>query len=134
MFDVKVNSLKNRMFLTVSEKLNPEEMQLFINTALREASKLKAGFGIVCDISHCDILAENVRQELERFMKELKELNKGTEVRVVNPVTPMVSLQWQRSSWKAGYTAENVTSMRDAERKLDEAEQKAPARMAVMPA
>ena len=134
MFDVQVNLLKNRMFLTVSEKVDLTEMQAFINSAQREVNRLHPGFGIVSDISRCDLMAEEVRQELERFMKTLKENKKGTEVRVVNPVSAMVSLQWQRSSWKAGYTAENVTSVRDAERKLDEVEQKGSINMSAVPA
>jgi hypothetical protein len=112
------------MYLMLKGRMDVLELRNFIGTALEEGRKLKPGFGVSTDISEFVVLGEEMRQVLEVFLRELKELGAGRVVRVVNPLAPILSLQWQRTSWKVGYTAENVVTLWQADQKLDELENK----------
>jgi hypothetical protein len=122
MFEAHTNNVKNRLYLKVGGKMDSDEFISFLKKATEEAKKLRQGFGIISDITEFTVISEDKRQLLECFMISLIDLKVGHVVRIVNPRAAMVSLQWQRTSWKAGYTASSVTTIEDAEIKLDELE------------
>ena len=133
MYEAHINLFLNRLYLVVAGRMEKNELKFFTEAALVESQKLRPGFGVITDISEFPILFDEKLQILENFMKSLKHSGVGTVVRVVNPRAAMVTIQWQRLSQKAGYSAFCVTSLQDADLKLDEIDQTS-MKMAVVPA
>ena len=120
MFYVKISPLKNRLYMILKNGMDQAEFKEFMEATLREAQNLKPGFSVSTDISEFAFMNDDMVPLLNELLQGLKRLKAGNVVRIINPQAPNVSLQWQRASWKLGYTAEIVTSGLQAEEKLDE--------------
>jgi len=132
MYRILSQTTKNRLYLTLQGKMDIAEAKKFVNQATQEIKKLNPGYGVITDISGFELVAEDIRQNIEELLCTIKATKVGHVFRVTNPGYPMVSMQWQRTSWKMGYVAENVNSLGEAERKLDEMEYKTANKMAAL--
>ncbi|HPH94701.1 MAG TPA: hypothetical protein PKW33_09305 [Anaerolineaceae bacterium] len=120
MHEVKVNTNKNRLYLTIKGRYTVPEITEVATLITGEAKKLKANFGIVSDISEFVPASEEVRLIMQDTMKKLKDMGLGHVVRVIKSDAVVAANQWQRTSRAAGYTADQAETVAEADKKLDE--------------
>ena len=117
MFDVRIDLTRNRLYITLAGHLDGPERQAAMKAILAEAAKLVPGFGILSDISGLHASNQEGFMDLLRVTAALKLRGAGPVVRVVK--IPLSRIQVKRISEAAGYQAELVESLEEAERLLD---------------
>lgn len=120
MYNVRIDKEKNRLYLTANE-IYRREAKEFAELIERECKKLKPGFTCITD------LRRQKRQigKIDRIICDVKTLlaNAGMKkvVRIVNPGSPDIELQFEAISvLNVGYSAYTTTSMEIAEEILDQ--------------
>ncbi len=84
---------------------------------MRAYSSLKPGFTVITDISNLIPLPEEVRAAFQEMMKETLAKGMSKVVRVPGDAV-VTSNQFQRTSRSAGYTAQDVYTVAEAEKLL----------------
>jgi hypothetical protein len=118
MFAVRSDPGRNRLYLTMAGHLGAEERQAVIKLLMAEAAHLEPGFDIVSDISALHPTDEAGFKDLLRAKAALKLRGSGRVVRVVK--IPLSRIQFTRVSEAAGFDADCVDSVEEADRLLDE--------------
>lgn len=117
MFSVTSNPERNRLYITLAGHLDGTERHTAIKAILTESAKLKPGFGVVTDISGLFPSDQEGFKDLLRAKSGLRMQGVGPIIRVVK--IPLSRLQVERISEAAGYEAESVSSVEEANRRLD---------------
>ena len=86
--------------------------------AIAEASRLRAGFDFISDVSQLASLSEACLPHVDRLMASLVTSRVGRVVRVCGPL-PDIVLRLERHARAQGYTAHLATSLAEAEALLD---------------
>ncbi|MBK7293724.1 MAG: hypothetical protein IPI84_08075 [Holophagaceae bacterium] len=118
MFTVASDPDRNRLYITLSGHLDGPERQAAIKALIAETSNLTEGFGVVTDISALHASNEEGFKDLLRVKAALKLKGAGPIVRVVR--IPLSRIQFERVTQAGGYYAEQVDSLEEAQRLLDE--------------
>jgi hypothetical protein len=118
MFEVHSNPDRNRLYITLAGHLDGAERQLAMKAILTEAGGLAPGFGVVSDISGLYPFDPEGLKDFLRARSGLRMKGAGPVVRVVK--IHLSRLQLERISEEAGYEAESVDSLEEADRRLDE--------------
>jgi len=126
MFAVHSDPGRNRLYITLRGHLEGPERQAALKAILTEASKLAPGFGVVTDISTLHASDQEGFKDFLRAKSGLKMKGVGQVIRVVK--IPLSRIQVQRISEAAGYAAEQVDSIEEADRRLDAAQNAAKTR------
>ncbi len=120
MHDVRADLNKNRIYITIGKIENEAEMQSIVDEVKSECPKLKNGFTCLTDLRNYEYQDEI----FEKYIKEAQEalLAEGMSkvVRVHRKVGVLGHLQFETVSLDLGYRAQNVTSIEEAEKILDE--------------
>ena len=119
MYKNRADVVKNRLYVTFRGRIDIPEIKAGGLNVISEAKKLRSGFGIVSDISEFIPASEEGRLEMQSIMKQLKELGLGHVVRIVRQLNSISGGQWQRTFSGAGYKADEVTSLIEAEALLN---------------
>jgi hypothetical protein len=119
MFEVRADPDRNRLYLTLAGRLDSAERQAAIKAILTEAGKLTQGFGVVSDISALHASDQEGFKDFLRAKSGLKLKGAGPVVRVVK--IPLSRIQVERISTEAGFEAEQVSSVEEADKWLDAA-------------
>ena len=122
MIEVRSDPDRNRLYITMAGRLEGPERQTAIMAILAEAAKLTAGFGVVSDISGLHASDQEGFKDFLRAKEALKLRGAGPVVRVVK--IPLSRMQVGRISTEAGFDAEEVSTLEEADRWLDAAEGK----------
>jgi hypothetical protein len=117
MFEVHSDPDRNRLYLTLSGHLDGVERQAVMKAIMAEAGKLAPGFDLVSDISGLHASDQEGFKDFLRAKSGLKLKGVGRVIRVVK--IPISRMQVERISEAAGYEAESVTSVEEADRRLD---------------
>ncbi len=117
MFQVTSDSGKNRLYITLAGHLEGAERQTAIQSILGEAAKLAPGFDVVTDISELHPSDQEGFKDFLRAKSALKLKGVGQVIRVVK--IPLSRIQVARITEEAGYEAEQVDSLVEANRRLD---------------
>lgn len=121
MYTVKASPGKNRLYLTLKGKLDVAQMQAGVQAIVVEVKKLKPGFAVISDIAEAQPNSEEARLVMQQAMGTIKQMGMGRAVRVVSDSAMIAANQWQRTSRSAaGYTAEQVRTVEEAEHLLDQ--------------
>jgi len=118
MFTVTSDPDRNRLYLTMAGHMEAAERQAATRALMAEAAKLTPGFDLVSDISALHATDEDGFKDLLRAKAALKLKGAGHLIRVVK--IPLSRIQFTRVSEAAGYEAECVGSVEEADRRLDE--------------
>jgi hypothetical protein len=117
MFEVHSDAGRNRLYITLAGHMESTERQSAIKAILTESAKLGPGFGVVTDISGLFPSDQEGFKDLLRAKSGLRMKGVGPIIRVVK--IPLSRLQVERISEEAGYEAESVSSIEEADRRLD---------------
>jgi len=120
MFDIRVNSFENHLLILLKGKLELAEANQVADKIGKAVKSLVPGFTVVTDIRELAPSAEDARQVLLSAMQAMKNAGLGIEVRVVNQQNMVTANQFQRTSRAAGYTAQEVSSVPEAEKLIDQ--------------
>ena len=117
MFDVRIDSDRNRLYITLGGHMEGPERQSAMKEALAEAGKLAPGFGVVTDISSLHATDQEGFRDFLRAKSALRMKGVGPVIRVVK--IPLSRIQLERISEAAGYEAEQAESVEEADQRLD---------------
>jgi len=120
MYQVRAVPEKNRLYITLKGRVELSQVQAGVKEVVSEVKKLKRGFAVITDIAEAQPTSEEARLVMQQTMSTVREFGMGRAVRVVSEASMVAANQWQRSSRStAGYTADQVRSIQEAERLLD---------------
>ena len=123
MYDVEADSRANRLYLTLSGKLDAETLDDAAAETVEAAEQLDEGFDILNDLSGFRPVSPEAAEAIKEAQAELVELGVDRVVRVVDDETsPVVVNAFERRSKEVGYSGETADSVEEAERLLDETE------------
>jgi hypothetical protein len=120
MYDIRVNSFENHLFILLKGKLELAEATQASEKIIKVIKSLVPGFTVITDIREMAPAAEDARQVFLNAMQNMKNAGLGMEVRVVNSQNMVTANQFQRTSRTAGYTAQEVGSVNEAEKLIDQ--------------
>jgi len=125
MYTNRADITKNRLYVTFKGRMEANDVKSGGANVLLEARKLKSGFGVISDIAEFTPTTEEGRQVMQDTMKRLKEMGVGHVVRIVKEQSSVSGYQWQRTSQAAGYKADQVLTLAEAETLLNKLEKEA---------
>jgi len=117
-FTVRSDMERNRLYITLVGHMEGPERQAATKALMAEAAKLAPGFDVVSDISALHATNEEGFKDLLRAKAALKLKGAGHVIRVVK--IPLSRIQLARVSEAAGYHTDQVDSLEEADRRLDE--------------
>lgn len=120
MFDVKADSDKNRLYITIG-KAGDEEIRGIVKEITHCVSRLKPGFSCLVDIRNMDIkYSEKQMYTMELIMGGLVDSGMGKVVRVVSKKNKISQMKMEKESRSLGYRARPASTIEEAESFLDE--------------
>ena len=115
--DIRSDVSKNRLYLVLGGFFQDDEVKQAADKCIAEASKLKAGFGVINDISEFKPSTPKGAEEIKRAQLFVKQNGVGRVIRVVGQAS-LTQSQFDRQAKDAGYQAEVAATVADAERML----------------
>ena len=120
MYDVKADIEKNRIYITVGKLEGEPAMQALAQAVKAECQKLKKGFTCITDLRKYEVQDDQFEKYVTQTQEAMIEAGMSKVVRVRRETGLLGHFQFDNASMDVGYHAENVTSMEDAEKILDE--------------
>lgn len=117
-FNVRADTVKNRLYVFVQGFLDDNEVENVINTLIAETKKLKPGFDAINDISGFKPASAQAAEKLVQGQRFVKEWGVRRVIRVVGQ-GGLAATQLARTGKEAGYDADTVATMEEAEKVLD---------------
>lgn len=119
MYDVRVDSESDTLYLTLDGRLSADEMKAARDEVVEALGKLPEGFDMINDISTFSPPSPDAAQPIEDAQEEILDSGVGTVVRVVTDDTStVVRRAFERRSEDVGYEGETAESVAEAERLL----------------
>jgi hypothetical protein len=118
MHTLKIDPVKNRLYITITGYLNPVQMKKWAEETMSTAKKLKRGFDVVMDITQFRPTSPEGTKEIERVQSFFKISGVRNGVQVVGE-NVLAGLQFKRMSVISGYDPTNVNSLAEAEKLLN---------------
>ena len=119
MYDVRVDSESDILYLTLDGKLSDDEMKAARDEVVEALGKLPEGFDMINDISTFSPPSPDAAQPIKDAQAEILDNDVGTVVRVVTDDTStVVRRAFERRSEDVGYEGETAESVEEAERLL----------------
>jgi hypothetical protein len=116
---VKNNIKKNRLYFTFSGTPTREEMGKLYTDVIFNVSDLKHGFDVISDFSECKLVQLNGINTFIKIMNYLLVSGVGEIVRVINKNSLLFTQIRNLSLRIYGYKVNYVSSLDEAERKLE---------------
>jgi hypothetical protein len=95
-------------------------MQALAQMVKTECQKLKKGFTCITDLRKYEVLDDRFENYVKQTQEAMIDAGMSKVVRVRRETGLLGHFQFDNASMEVGYHAENVTSMEDAEKILDE--------------
>ena len=118
--DVRGDVTKNRLYLVLQGFMTDDEVEAAVKTIMAETKKLKPGFDVVNDISSFKPASAQATAKMADIQRFVKEKGVRRVIRVVGQ-GGLAATQLARTGKEAGYSADTVATMEDAEKELDKA-------------
>jgi hypothetical protein len=122
MHDVRIDTAKNRIYVTVGALDNEAEMQQLVDRVKEECVKLKRGFTCLTDLRDYEYQDQSFEDYIKQAQEALLKAGMSKVVRVHRKVGLLGHYQFETVSLDLGYHARNATSIQEGERILDEEE------------
>ena len=126
MFQVRSDSAKNRLYITLGGHMVGPERQEATRAIMAEAGKLSAGFDIVTDIRELHATDPQGFKDFLRARSTLKLKGVGHIIRVTR--IPLSRIQLERISAEAGYDSDRADSLEEADQRLDDLQTQPPSK------
>jgi hypothetical protein len=120
MYDVTADIEKNRIYITVGKLEGESAMQALAQKVKTECQKLKKGFTCITDLRKYEVQDDQFENYVTQTQEAMIEAGMSKVVRVRRETGLLGHFQFDNASVNVGYHAENVTSMEDAEKILDD--------------
>jgi len=121
MFEAEADVRNNRLYLTLTGRMERDELETAADEAVDEANRLREGFDIINDLSGFAPPSPEAAKPIKRAQGELVEFGVDRVVRVVDEDTSQVVVRaFDRRSKDVGYSGETASSVTEAERMLDD--------------
>ena len=118
MFQVRSDSTKNRLYITLGGHMEGQERQEATRAIMAEAAKLSEGFDVVTDIRELHATDQQGFKDFLRARSTLKLKGVGHIIRVTK--IPLSRIQLERISEEAGYEFDRADTLEAADQRLDE--------------
>lgn len=116
---IQVSVPKNRLYIGLEGYFPEDEAKRAADQVILETRKLRAGFGVVSDISHFKPASPQAAEQIVRAQKALKDMGVGRMVRVVAG-NVLAKMQMERTGAQSGLDVDYAATREDAERLLDQ--------------
>jgi len=120
MYDVKTNIDKNRIYITIGKLEGEPAMQALARAVKSECQKLKKGFTCITDLRKYEVQDDRFEGYVTQTQEAMIAAGLSKVVRVRRETGLLGHFQFDNASMEVGYHAENVTSIEEAEKILDE--------------
>lgn len=118
MHEVRIDPIKNRLYLKFAGLLTADELRQAVDAGLGALDELSSGFDVITDISDFKVASPDGAQEIERAQRLLKARGMRQIIRVVG-AEALGKMQFKRTSNETGIPWKTAASVADAERMLD---------------
>lgn len=118
MIKFEADTEKNRLYITLSGKVDEKEAEDSMLFVVKEVHKLKPGFDVITDFSGLESADNNTRKALRGAMDYLSLHGVGRVVRIVGGAKAMLLKFADFTRGFKGYKVMYVPTMEDAEKKL----------------
>jgi len=114
MYTIRVNTLKNRLYVTLVGYFTLEEIKRCGDETIEATAKLRPGYDVITDITQFKPGPPEVAQDIERVQAHFRKSGARQGVRIVggNVVSGM---QFRRTGAHAEYSSVNVPTLEAAE-------------------
>jgi hypothetical protein len=114
MYTIRVDTLKNRLYVTLVGYFTLEEITRCGDETIEATAKLRAGYDVITDITQFKAGPPEVAQDIERVQAHFRKSGARQGVRIVggNVVSGM---QFRRTGAHAEYSSVNVLTLEAAE-------------------
>ncbi len=120
MHEITIDKKKNRLYLMFGAIEDEAEMQEIVENIRRECAKLKSGFTCLTDLRKYNPQKGIYEKYIRETQQNLLEAGMSKVVRVRSPMGTMAHFQFDNISYEVGYHAQNVTSIEEGEKILDQ--------------
>ena len=120
MYNVKADIEKNRIYITIGQLEGESAMQALSQAVKTECQKLKKGFTCITDLRKYEVQDDQFENYVKETQESMIQSGMSKVVRVRRETGLLGHFQFDNASMDVGYHAENVTSMEEAEKILDE--------------
>lgn len=118
-YDIRANSLKNRLYIRMVGAMTDDEAKKVAATIIDEIKKLRPGFAVINDISGLKPAGEKASEYLRGAQEASVKRGSGRVIRIVGSQA-ITQLQWNRTLKETqGIAAETAATLEEAERILD---------------
>ena len=118
MFSVRVDTVKNRLYVTLVGFFTLEEMKRCGDETIEATKKLRPGYDVVTDITQFKPGTPEVAKDVERVQVHFRKSGARQGVRIVGG-NALSGMQFKRTGTHAEYNSVNVPSLEAAEELLD---------------
>ncbi len=116
MFNVKVDTVKNCLFITMKGFMKDDEVKQVADSVIKEAGKLKKGFTVINDISEFSPGSKKGAEDIKKAQLVLFQKGVSKIIRVCSPGNVLSKWQFEKAQKDsgAGYEAVTVDNMDEA--------------------
>ena len=120
MYDIKTDTKKNRIIITIGKMENETEIKALAQSVKTACEKLKKGFTCITDLRKYDVMDDKFETYVQETQAAMVQAGLSEVVRVRREMGLLGHFQFDNASSAVGYHAQNVTTMEEAEKILDE--------------
>jgi hypothetical protein len=118
MYAIRADTLKNRLYVTLSGFFTLEEMQRCGDETIEATKKLRPGYDVVTDITQFKPGPPEIAKDIERVQAHFRKSGARQGVRIVGG-SVLSGMQFRRTGAQVEYNSVNVASLQDAEELLN---------------
>ncbi|NOY68118.1 MAG: hypothetical protein GXP53_01305 [Deltaproteobacteria bacterium] len=119
MSNVRVDTKKNRIYITIGRIADEKEMAAIVKKIQMECALLKPGFTCLTDLRDYEIQDDVFEKYIKRAQEILVAAGMYKVVRVRRKMGTLAHFQFDNASYEVGYHADSVIDLDEAERLLD---------------
>lgn len=119
MNEVRIDTKKNRIYITIGRLEGEAEMDRIVKTIQMECARLNPGFTCLTDLRDYDIQDDVFEKYIKRAQEILVAAGMYKVVRVRRKMGALAHFQFDNASYEVGYHADSVTDLDEAEKILD---------------
>lgn len=116
---VRIDTKKNRIYITIGRLAGEEEMAAIVEKIQMECALLKPGFTCLTDLRDYEVWDDVFDKYIKRAQEILVAAGMYKVVRVRRKMGTLAHFQFDNTSYEVGYHADSVTDLDEAERILD---------------
>jgi len=119
MYEIRIEIAKNRLYTTLSGFFSTEEAKKAVDEVIEATQKLKPGYDVITDVTLFKPASPEAAKEIGRVQAHFATSGLRRGLRVIGANT-MAELQFNRLAKQTTYDANNVATVEDAEKILDQ--------------